>query len=443
MSTPESGPPRTGHSSPYEAFRHAAFRRWLFGSLFVHIGTAGQSVAIGWQIYSRTDDPLALGMVGLVQAAPMLLLTLPAGYLADRFNRRKLLMLSMAGATLTSLALAGLAVGQGPIWLMYLVLLMDSSVLRLGGPARTAMLPLLVPPEVFENSVKWRTSLMQMSGLVGPALGGFVVAWSVPGAYLIAACSSMAMIGLLTTLKLRPQAPSPRGPMLAQLAEGIRFVWHHKLVLGPISLDMFAVLLGGAVYLLPIYARDILGVDETGFGFLRAAPAAGAMCMGLLLAHLPPMRKAGRTLLLSVAGFGAVTIVFGISTSFWLSLAMLFLTGVFDNVSVVIRHTLVQMVTPDEMRGRVSAVNSIFIGSSNELGGFESGLVARLFGPVVSVVSGGIGCIGVVGLWAALFPRLRRFGMLSEARPERGFPLVVQTPVEPVAAATEDDEPAE
>ena len=214
--------------------------------------------------------------------------------------------------------------------------------------------------------------------------------------------------------------------MVAQLADGLRFVWRQKIILGTISLDLFAVLLGGAVYLLPIFARDILvarpfGLSpEQALGWLRAAPALGAFVTAVVLAHRPPMQQAGKTMLWAVAGFGVATIVFGFSRCFWLSFGMLFLTGLFDNVSVVVRHTLVQLRTPNEMRGRVSAVNSMFIGSSNELGGFESGLVARLFGPVVSVVSGGIGTLMVVGVWARLFPGLRRFGRLSQPESQDG-----------------------
>jgi len=293
----------------------------------------------------------------------------------------------------------------------------------MGWPARTALLPALVPLEAFENAVKWRTSLGQIAGMIGPVVGGFVLAWWIPAAYLISAASEVLFMIILGSLAIGPTARAPRGRMLPQVAEGMQFVWGNKLLLGTISLDMFAVLLGGSVFLLPIYARDIIDLSRLGLtaeqslGWLRAAPAAGALIMALTLAHLPPIRNAGRTLLLAVAGFGIATIVFGLSRNFWLSMAMLLLTGVFDNISVVIRHTLVQVITPDRMRGRVSAVNAIFIGSSNELGGFESGLVARWFGAVTSVVSGGIGTLFIVLVWAGLFPRLRRFGAFTEVQP--------------------------
>lgn len=437
MST--SSPSERRHDA-YAAFRLPAYRRYLIGSVLMSIGTAGQTVAIGWEMYDRTSEPVALGLVGLTQAIPMLLLTLPAGYLADVFDRRRLMIISLLGTSATSLALAAFSYAQGSIVLMYVLLLFDSAFIRLGWPARAALLPLLVPESVFENAVKWRSSLGQVSAMVGPAVGGFLVAWWLPGAYLISAGSTLLFIGLLVTI---PLAAAPRGTpgrMLEQVADGVRFVWRQRLLLGTISLDLFAVLLGGAVYLLPIYARDIINLSGVGLtpakalGYLRAAPAAGALVTALLLAHLPPIQRAGRAMLLAVAGFGLATIVFGISRNLWLSLLMLALTGAFDNVSVVVRHTLVLLVTPNEMRGRVSAVNAMFISSSNELGGFESGTVAQLFGPVVSVVSGGIGTLAVTATWAGLFPRLRRFGRLTSQ------PQAVQT--QNVAGPVPSDRPA-
>lgn len=428
---PTARPPR--HDA-YAAFRVPAYRRFLFGSLLMQMGTAAQTVAIGWEMYSRTDDPLSLGLIGLVQAVPMLLLTLPAGYLADVFDRRRLMILSMLGTSITSLALAAFSHAEGSIAWMYVLLFLDSCALRLGWPARSALLPLLVPRGVFENAVKWRTSLGQISQVVGPAIGGFIIAWSIPAAYVLSAVSTLAFMAVLISIQIPAQSKGQPGRMLAQIGEGLRFVWVQKLLLGTISLDLFAVLLGGAVYLLPIFARDLIDLSGTGLspeqalGWLRASPAAGALVMALVLAHLPPIRRAGWTMLLAVAGFGAATVVFGLSTSLWLSLAMLFLTGVFDNVSVVVRHTLVQLTTPDSKRGRVSAVNAVFISSSNELGGFESGLVAAWLGPVVSVVSGGVGTIAVVAAWAGLFPRLRRLGSLAEIQVQETADGAAETP---------------
>jgi MFS family permease len=414
--------PGTRHD-PYAAFRLPDFRRFLFGALLVNIGTAAQSLAIGWDIYQRTDQAIALGLVGLMQALPMFLFTLPAGYLADVFDRRRVITVGLAGTTLTSVALAGFSYAQGPIPLMYVLLFLDAAFHRLAGPAGAALMPLLVPVQQFENAVKWRTTLFHIAAAVGPALGGLIITRSVTAAYLFSAATTTAYILVLWTLRL-PDAPrSRRGRMLQQVAEGLRFVWGQKVILGAVSLDMFAVLLGGAVYLLPVFARDLIEGAPLGMGpeqilgWLRSAPAAGAIVMALILAHRPPMRGAGRAMLWAVAGFGVATVIFGLSRNFWLSWAMLFLTGFFDNISVVVRHTLVQLRTPNAMRGRVSAVNSIFIGSSNELGGFESGLVAQWFGPMVSVISGGVGTLLVVLGWTRLFPALRRFDFLSEAAP--------------------------
>ena len=410
---------------PYSALRIGLFRNYLIASSLVSMGTAAQGLAIGWEVYDRTGEALSLGLVGLVQAIPMLLFTLPAGYLADVYDRRKLMMLSLAGATLTSLGLAAFSYHELSVNWMYGLLFLDATMLRMGGPARSAIMPLLVPEEEFENAVKWRTSLQQITGIGGPALGGFIIAYNIQAAYVLSAVSSLAFIVFLFGMQLPAAARSARGQMIEQVAEGLRFVWNKKILLGASSLDLFAVLLGGAVYLLPIFAREIVDLAPVGLepeealGWLRAAPAAGACVMALLMAHLPPMQKAGRTLLLCVAGFGVATIGFGLSQNFWLSMAMLALTGAFDNVSMVVRHVVSQMSTPNHMRGRVSAVNSIFIGSSNEIGGFESGLVAQLYNPVVSVVSGGIGTLVVVLAWSGLFPSLRTLGSLAELSAQR------------------------
>ena len=407
---------------PYAAFRHASFRRYLAGSALVNVGVSGQTLAIAWEVYQRTGEALSLAGVGLTQAIPMFLLTLPAGVLADRFDRRRIVAVGMVGTTLTSLALAWLSWRGGSLGWMYALLLLDGCFLRTAWPARGAMMPMLVPRADFENATKWRTSVSQVAGLVGPAVGGLVIAWSLPAAYLVAAASTALFTVVLFTLPVDTRPPpgeAGRGlrGVVVDLFEGIGFVWRNKLLLGAISLDLFAVLFGGAVYLLPIYADDILHVGASGLGWLRAAPAAGALVTALALAYAPPMRRAGRTLLWSVAGFGIATIVFGFSTSFWLSMAMLFVTGVTDNVSVVVRHTLVQLATPEHMRGRVSAVNAVFIGSSNEVGGVESGAVAQVAGPVFSVVSGGAATVLIVLAWAGLFPRLRDLGRLADAGP--------------------------
>jgi MFS family permease len=389
----------------------------MTGSLLVQLGVGAQSVAIGWEIYRRTSDALALGLTGLVQALPMMLLTLPAGYLADVFSRKTLITASMIGATLTSIGLALTSMSEASVTVMYFLLFLDATFMTLARPSRSALLPLLVPRQVFENAVSWQISVSQISAVAGPAIGGFLVAVGAPVVYLANAGTTLVFVFLLSLLRVRQCDREKHAPSLRAVLMGARFVWRERLLLTTITLDLFAVLLGGAVYLLPIYATDILAVGEQGLGWLRAAPAFGSFTMAVLLAHLPPMRHAGRNLLLGVAGFGVATIIFGFSRSFWLSWSMLFLTGLFDNVSMVVRHTLQQLLTPDSMRGRVSAVTSIFIGSSNQLGGFESGLVARIFSPVVSVVSGGVGTILVVAATAAVSPKLRRFGTMTHLRP--------------------------
>jgi len=388
--------------------------------VLVNIGTAAQSLAIGWEMYQRTDQALMLGLIGLTQAVPMLLFTLPAGYLADVFNRRKVMVAGLVGTTLTSVALALFSYSRGSIEWMYVLLFFDAAFHRLAIPARTALLPLLVPEGQFEAAVKWRTTLFQLAAVIGPAVGGFIITRSIPVAYLFSAATTVFYILLLLRMTIPDAERTHRGQMVKQVIEGIQFVWNRKLILGSISLDLFAVFLGGAVYLLPIFARDIISNPPIGLtpeqvlGWLRAAPAAGSILMALILAHRPPLKKAGRSLFAAVSAFGLATVVFGFSRNFWLSWAMLFFTGFFDNISVVIRQTLVQMRTPNHMRGRVSAVNFIFIGSSNELGGFESGLVAQLFSPLVSVVSGGIGTLVVVAAWLKLFPGLRKADTLSD-----------------------------
>jgi MFS family permease len=408
---------RQGHD-PYAAFRIPEYRIYVIGWFVAMLGTRIQSVAIGWEMYQRTGEPLSLGLVGLAQAVPTMLLALPAGYLADRFNRPKLMIISLVAMTMTSTGLALLSYTQGSVNLMYLLLFLDAAAVMIGRPARVALVPQLVPAKVFPNAVTWNTSLMQISGVLGPALGGLVLIFSVPLAYVVAAASSLIFVLMLARFKFTEDEQKTGAASFKTLVAGIHFVWNTRIILAMISLDLFAVLLGGAVYLLPIYAEDILNVGETGFGILRAAPAIGAFCMAFAMIYLPPMQRAGRNLLLTVAGFGVATIIFGISTNFWLSFAMLFLTGAFDNVSMIIRQTLQQLLTPNHMRGRVAAVSSVFVGASNELGGFESGLVAQWFGPVVSVVSGGIGTLAVVGVTAWISPRLRAFGALNEARPE-------------------------
>ncbi|HEY2585294.1 MAG TPA: MFS transporter [Tepidisphaeraceae bacterium] len=423
------GSASAGHD-PYAALRYPAYCLFSLGWIVSVIGQQVQSVAIQWQIFNRMgtagQGALALGLIGGVQAVPVMLLALPAGQLADRFDRRKLVMISQFFAFLCSVGLAVASHLGAPVGWMYLLLGLGATAQAAGWPARSAVVPQIVPNEVFANAMTWNSSAFQVAALAGPALGGFIVNYTLTGAYVIDACCSLAFFAFLFFVTTRPVPPVKKGATLSGIADGVRFVWRTKVILGAITLDMFAVLLGGATYLLPLFANDILHVGAVGFGWLKAAPALGAFVMAMLQAHLPPLNRAGATMLWAVTGFGLATIVFGLSHSFLLSFAMLFLTGAFDNISVVVRHTLVQMLPPETMRGRVSAVNNVFIGASNEIGGLESGLSAWAFaglfgaavsGAIASVVLGGFGSIATVIAVALIWPQVRRFGRLTDARP--------------------------
>ncbi len=402
---------------PYAALRFRDYRLFASGYVSSTIGQQMQSVAIGWELYERTGSAMVLGMVGLVQVAPIILLTLPAGHVVDRFNRKHVVLMAELMLAVSSLGLAVLSYMQGAISLIFVCLLLSGMARAFDQPGRDALLPSLVPLEAFSNAVTWKSSGFQISSVVGPALGGLVIALlhSATLVYVLNVVLALTSFGFIAAITARQSVRTKSAVTFKSLVAGVDFVWQTKVILATITLDLFAVLLGGATTLLPIFAKDILHVGPTGLGWLRAAPAVGAFLMAVIIAHLPPMQRAGKTLLWAVAGFGMATIVFGMSRSFWLSLLMLLLTGAFDNISVVVRHTLVQLRTPDYMRGRVSAVNSVFIGTSNELGGFESGLAAALFGPVVSVVGGGIGTIAVVLAVALLWPQIRRLNSLQDS----------------------------
>ena len=412
---------------PYAALRGRDYRWFLSGNMPYLIGLNMQTVAVSWEIYDRTKSNLALALVGLVQIVPVVGLFMPAGHLIDRLDRRMILMCAVAAAALWSAGLAYCSATSAPVGWMYLMLLFIGVARTFMQPARAAFLPQIVPREVFSNAVTWNSTGFQLSSVVGPALAGVLIAWLRNGAWVYGLTAGMAVVNCvcLAMIRSRPFVPSREPPSLKTLAAGLSFVWRTKVMLGAITLDMFAVLLGGVTALLPVYQEDILNVDPTGFGWMRAAPGIGAVCMSFFMAHRAPLERAGRALLCSVAGFGLITIVFGVSRVFALSLAMLFLLGALDMISVVIRHTLVQLLTPDDMRGRVSAVNGMFIGISNELGEFESGMVAHVFdrsddksfGPTVSAVSGGIGTLVVVAAVALIWPQLRDYGRLDGTSP--------------------------
>lgn len=409
-----NNPSEAAAHDSYAALRLVGFRRYLIGNVVSILGMQMQTVAVGWEIYEKTHSTLMLGYVGLVQFLPLVLLALPAGHIADNFKRKNIVMSAVGVMALCSLGIALNSFSGGPVWVMYACLFVNGVARAFQGPAKSSLLPQIVPRAIFSNAVSWNSGSFELATMSGPAIGGALIAFfgGAAAVYAVNAACSIIFLVLLAGIVVQAQAGGREPLTFSSLVAGFNFVRRTEVVLGAMTLDMFAVLLGGATMLLPVYAKDILHVGPSGLGWLRAAPSIGAFTTALALAHRPPMAKAGRALLLAVAGFGVATIAFGLSTNFWLSLVMLLLTGLFDSVSVVIRHTLVQVLTPDEMRGRVSAINGLFIGTSNELGGFESGLVAGFFGPVVSVVAGGAGTLVVVAAVALAWPRLRRYGAL-------------------------------
>jgi MFS family permease len=401
---------------PYAALRYRDFRLVVAARSVATLGEMMVSVAIGWELYQRTNSALALGLVGLTLVIPVFLFSLPAGHVADNYNRQRIVILSQALLLVASLALAALSWTQGALPLIYAALFLIGVGGAFSSPAASTLIPQTVPPEMFENAATWSSSCWQFAAVAGPALGGVVIALT-GGAtlvYLLDASASVLYIALILLIRARPATPpAKRETTVRSLAEGLRFLSSSQVLLAAITLDMFAVLLGGATTLLPIYAKDILHVGPVGLGWLRAAPSVGAVLMTLIIAFTPPFKRAGRALLSAVVVFGLATIVFGLSRNFYLSLAALLVLGAADNISVVIRHSLLLLRTPDPMRGRIAAVNGIFISASNELGGFESGLTAALFTPVISVVVGGIGTIVVALAVALLAPEMRRLGALA------------------------------
>ena len=433
---------------PYAAFRSRGFRFFTTGNLLSIIGRQMLAVAVEWEIYRRTHSATALGLVGLVFALAIVGLSLPAGHLADRISRKQIILVAQIFSAITSALLAlvswqHLAIPQysilrasnrglteiaavfekhdqtfhfddASIPIIYLLLFLGSIARTFSWAARSSFFPTLVPRDAFSNAVTWNNSVFQIGSVVGPALSGFVVAHrGFPIVYVIDAITSTLFFLLMLPIPRAPQIRRAEQSTWRSLAAGMKFVFSKKVIVATITLDLFAVLLGGSVALLPIFADQILHCGPVGLGWMRAAPAIGAFAMALVVAYLPPMRQAGRALLWCVTGFGLATVIFGLSKALWLSLGMLFIAGALDSVSVIIRGSIVQLVTPDEMRGRVSAVNNIFIGTSNEFGALESGLTAALFGPVISVVGGGIGTILVVIGAALKWPKIRKIGALD------------------------------
>lgn len=409
-----SGP--TPHD-PYQALRIPGFRRYLTGHLLGTFGFQMQGVAVGWELYERTRSALALGLVGLAQVIPIILFFLPAGHLVDRFDRRRVLMVALGGMALGAAGLAAVSVRQGPVPLVYAFLFLTGTARALYGPARSALLPEIVPLGSFQSGVAWSTGGWQTAEVLGPAAGGALLALTGNPAliYLAHAALSLVFVGLLFGVRLEAPVRPVMRASLDSLLDGARYVMRTRILLAAITLDLFAVLFGGAVALFPVYAKDILHVGPAGLGWLLAAQAIGAVLTTLALAHRPPLRRAGPALIRAVGLFGIATIIFGLSRSFVLSLAALAVAGAADSVSVVIRHTLAQLGTPNALRGRVSAVNSLFIGTSNELGHFESGALASLVGPVAAVVAGGVGTLLVVGAVARKWPELGRMGEIEKS----------------------------
>ncbi len=394
---------------------HPGFVRFLSARLLVSIAVQMQTVAVGWQIYAITRDPLDLGFIGLSQFVPFVLLVLPAGQVADRHNRALILSLCFTLEFLCALLLLAFTLsGPAVAWPVFAVMILFGTARAFSMPASQAILPNLVPPALFSRAVAVNSSTWQLSTIAGPAIGGLVYLLGPDVVYGSVAGLLAAAIFLILGVRTEKPAHSHEPDSWHALLEGIRFVWQRKIILGAVSLDLFAVLFGGAAALLPAYASDILHVGPDGFGWLRAAPGIGAAIIALALAWRPITRHVGAKMFIGVAVFGFATVVFGVSENFLISLLALAVLGGADMVSVYIRHMLVQLETPDPIRGRVSAVNAVFIGASNELGEFESGLTAAWWGLKPAVVVGGIASVVIAGLWMRWFTGLRRMNRFPE-----------------------------
>lgn len=406
-------------SSPFAAFHSRDFRFLAAARTLATIALQMQAVAVGFQIYALTHQPIALGYVGLAQFLPVVTLSLATGHVADRFDRRAILLACHVLAALCSVVFWLLAREANPsLFALYGTLVVLGVSRAFSGPASSALLPSLIPTAHFANAASWQSTLWQIGSIGGPSLGGLLYGLhgSAEPVYLAAAMGLTAATLLLACIRTRSGRMERRPPSIATVLAGLRYVWITKILLGSISLDLFAVFLGGAVALLPIYATDILHVGAQGLGLLRSAPAVGAAGMAIFLAFRPLRRHVGRTMMLYVALFGAATIVFGLSTNFALSLAALTVLGAADMVSMVVRMTVEQAAAPPSMRGRVSAVKFVFVGASNELGDLESGVAAALLGTVPAVVVGGMGTILVVAIWSVLFPSLRNVDRFEDVK---------------------------
>ena len=407
---------RTSGTAAFAVWRIANFRWFIMGRFFLTIGVQMQSVIVGWQVYELTKDPLSLGLIGLAEAIPFISAALFAGHVADIVSRRRIILVTAAVYVLCASLLMALSFHIGSVYRtagilpLYIIIGISGLARAFFYPAQAAYMAQIVPRELYPNSSTWNSTVWHIAAVTGPAIGGLIYGFSgVHAAYI--AVVSMSALSLLFFGSARPfPVPSQKKGegFFRSLTEGLRFVFGHQVLLGAMALDMFGVLFGGAVALLPVFAAEILHTGPQGLGILRAAPAFGAVIMSMFLAYYPPLKKTGYTLLAGITGFGVCIILFAVSRNFWLSLMVLMMSGMFDNISVIIRGTILQLYTPDAMRGRVASVNSIFIGSSNELGSFESGLAARLLGLVPSVVFGGGMTLLVVFITARFAPKLRK-----------------------------------
>jgi MFS family permease len=411
-------------TDPYAALRFREFNIFLLVRFAMVFAWSMQFVVIEWEVYSITKDPLSLGIIGLMEVVPAVSMALFAGHIVDQREKRGLLVTCIFGFSVVSLGLFLLTwpriVGDfstnAILYSVYFLVFLGGIVRAFLGPTIFSLFSLLVPKKIYPNAATWSSSVWQMGAVVGPAAGGFAIHWI--GVHwsmcFVFGFSLMALMLLFQIPKKPIMNPKIGEPVLKSLKEGIRFVKNTKVILGALTLDMFAVLFGGAVALLPIYAQDILKVGPEGFGILRAAPAVGALLIMFTSAYFPLNKNAGYKLLAAIFGFGICIIVFGLSTWFWLSVFALFFSGVTDGISMIIRQTILQLRTPDAMRGRVASVNSMFVGSSNELGAFESGLTAKLMGTVTAVVfGGGMTLLTVIGT-GALLPKLRKLDLRKD-----------------------------
>jgi MFS family permease len=395
------------------AFNYRDFRLFEVARFFSTLGVQMQSVAVGWQVYEMTQRPIDLGYVGLAQFAPLLGFSLISGHVADRYDRRSILLvyhaiLVVCALLLTLFTLTGAGVQLG-VWPIFILLLVLGSARAFAGPAASALMPSLVATQDFPNALAWNSSIWQVATVVGPALGGVIYGFQGGGSlvYAVFGLSSLVSFAAIWGISIKTGRLHHGAATWERLVAGVAYVRAHKVLLGAISLDLFAVLLGGATALLPVFARDILAVGPSGLGVLRSAPALGAVIMAVFLAFRPLTRHSGPVMLACVALFGIATCVFARSTNFILSIGALVVMGASDVVSVFVRQTLIQLKTPSEMRGRVSAVSQVFISASNELGEFESGITAAWFGAAPAAFIGGLGTLLVVGLWSLFFPDLR------------------------------------